>query len=729
MAGYEKLTRGGYIVHTSLGPVQVGVPPETIKDTMLTDYGVPNFFVLPTDLFDWIKGISIAEIEFPLYFNFFVRKQKTHVICQKRQISCMKAVLQESLFGPKDLDVTHDFQDTDPDSPFQYFNLKKEIDYFRSTFELDDLIKFVPFKHDRVSFTKGKKSLIIEFDEDNLEYNFIDSDQGTVQVPARVEYNPRYFIGERLVEPYIPPLFGITCLGPSHGFDPKENTSGYILWINHEGIMIDPPVESTEWLIDSNVNPKLIDTIILTHCHADHDAGTFQKILEEGRITIYTTETVLMSFLRKYSALSGISIESLKNLFIFHPIKIGEPVFIHGAKFIMTYSLHSIPTIGFRCQFREKKIVYTSDHNNDPEKHKELFDQRIFSPRRYDELTHFPWDADVIYHESGIPPLHTPIAFLNSLEPDIQEKIVVYHIADKDFPEDTKLSLATFGIENTRYYDVEPSDHIDAYKIMGLLKHIDFFQVLPLYKMQEFLTIVKEEQYQKGDKIIEKGSPGDKFYIIYMGNVSVHSGDEITQRKIYGSYDYFGEVALVTKQNRAADVYAETNVILYTVNRDEFLSFIAGTEFETILKRLAKIRTSETWNLLAESPVFRYMSPTQKTWIESMFLPVSYDGSDVLSKEGSKIVYMYLIRSGEIEMQKSGKTVRVLKRGDVIHSLELIYKKKPSEYTYKYNGPVALYAMQSTEIFKFAQFNPGLIMKLKYHANAARKYHCKTNET
>ncbi len=725
MATYETLHRGGYVLQTSLGPVQIGVPPETIKDTMIAEYGVPNFFVLPTELFDWVKGISVAEIEFPLYFNFFVRKQKTHVIVHKQQINCIKAVLQESLFGPKDLDVTADFQDTDPDSPYQYFNLKREIDYFRSTFELEDLITFVPFKNNRVKLSKGKQSrLTIEYKEKTHEYLFADSKNGTVSVPSRVEYKPKYFIGDRLVEPYHPPLFGITCLGPSHGFDPRENTSGYIFWLNHEGVMVDPPVESTEWLIDSNVNPKLIDTIILTHCHADHDAGTFQKILEEGRVTIYTTETILMSFLRKYSALSGITISSLKNLFYFHPVKIGEPVFIHGAKFVMSYSLHSIPTIGFRMQFQGTSIVYTSDHNNDPEKHKEMMEQNIISLRRYTELKNFPWEADVIYHESGIPPLHTPIAYLNSLPEELQEKIVVYHIAQKDFPEDTRLSLATFGIENTRYYPVEPSRHIEAYKIIGLLKHIDFFGMMPIYKLQEFLSIVREEKYMKGEKIIEKDTPGDKFYLIYMGNVSVVSGD-LQQKKIYGSYDYFGEVALVTKQNRAADVFAETNVILYTVERDEFLSFIAGTEFEQILKRLAKIRTSETWNLLAESPMLRFCTPTQKTWIESMFLPVSYDGNDVLVKEGSKIVYMYIIRSGEIIAKKGGKTVKVLKRGDLIHSLERIYRKQVSEFSYEYNGPVSLYAMSSSEIYRFADYNPGLIMKLKYQSEVSQTYTCK----
>ncbi len=32
------------------------------------------------------------------------------------------------------------------------------------------------------------------------------------------------------------------------------------------------------------VNPKLIDSVVLTHCHADHDAGTLQKIMQEWLI-------------------------------------------------------------------------------------------------------------------------------------------------------------------------------------------------------------------------------------------------------------------------------------------------------------------------------------------------------------------------------------------------------------------------------------------------------------
>jgi metal-dependent hydrolase (beta-lactamase superfamily II) len=53
----------------------------------------------------------------------------------------------------------------------------------------------------------------------------------------------------------------------------------------------------------------LICAVIISHCHADHDAGTFHKILDDRRVEIITTRTIMNSFLRKYSAMSGIDQE------------------------------------------------------------------------------------------------------------------------------------------------------------------------------------------------------------------------------------------------------------------------------------------------------------------------------------------------------------------------------------------------------------------------------------
>ncbi len=700
------LPRGGYLVDTPIGYIQFGSPPETIKDTMGMPKGSPKIFVLTDELFNWFKGISIAEIEFPIYYNFFLKKSRTMVICREGQFEQMKKVLQEALFGPKEFDIGADYN---PAGGAPAPDIRQEMEFFRRNLKFSDLISFGFFKNDRFTY----QGITVEI-QPNGDFSVREGERLIAMVPARVEYKPTYRIGKRLPEPYKPPLFGVTCLGPSHGFDPAENTSGFIIWLNHSGIMVDPPVNSTEWLVDSNVNPKLTDSIILTHCHADHDAGTFQKILQEKRVTIYTTETVMMSFLRKYSALSNMPITYLMRLFDFHPVRIGKPTFIHGGRFDMFYTLHSIPTIGFKMEFQDQTFVYSSDHNNDPGVHRELLDGGFITPERHRELGSFPWDSKVIYHESGIAPLHTPIAILNALPKKIRKKIVVYHIARKDFPAKTALTLAKFGMENTLYFRTSHPRFETAYQIMGILKNLDFFEALPISKAQEFLDIVEEERYKKGDVVIRKGSAGDKFYIIYSGNVSVDSGG-LEEKKIYGTFDYFGEVALVTDQARAADVVAETDLVVYSISREKFQNFIVGTEFENTLNRLARIRNSETWNLLSSSNFFRYCTSSQKTWLESIFIPIEVKKPGAIISEGDDVRYIYIIRNGEVEVSRKGKGVAVLKRGDFIGSVQGLGQNEPSEYTFSNRGPVSLYGMDSADIKRFIEKNPGLLMKLVYN--------------
>jgi CRP-like cAMP-binding protein/phosphoribosyl 1,2-cyclic phosphodiesterase len=703
---YVELNRGGFLVDTPVGYIQFGSPPETIKDTMGFPKGVPMIFVMTDVMFDWIKGISLAEVEFPIYYNFFLNSKKTIIICNREQYPQLKTMLQESIFGPVDIDIASDYSSMGGDREVP--DIRSEMNFFRNNLQLKDLISVGLFNNN--SFTY--KHITIE-KNDSESFNVTGPEGLIAEVPGKYEYKPTFLIGERLPEPYKPPLFSITCLGPSHGFDPDENTSGYIIWLNHHGIMVDPPVNSTEWLEASNVNPKLIDSIILTHCHADHDAGTFQKILEEGRITVYATETVMHSFLRKYSALSSVSVEYLKRLFNYYPVKIGKPLFIHGGRFDMFYTLHSIPTIGFKMNFQNQTFVYTSDHNNDPAVHKKLLDGGHITGERYNELRNFPWDSKVIYHEAGIPPLHTPVSILDQLPEDVKKRIVVYHIAKKDFPQDTMLTLAEFGIENTLVFDTEPPFFEKSYQVLNVLKHLDIFQDLSVEKVQQFVTIVHEERFNKGDLIIEKGSSGDKFYIIYSGNVSV-SGENLEEKKLYGTYEYFGEVALVTGNDRAADVTAETDVVAYTIERDKFLDFIHGTDFEKTLMRLAKIRNSETWNLLSTSKFFRHCTSSQKTWLESLFEPVEREEPGIIIKEGEMPEYIYIIRNGSVEVHKNGQSISTLTQGDIVGSMQNVHKKEPAFFTFKNNSPVSLYAMKSRDIFAFAENNPGILMKLSY---------------
>ncbi len=698
-----ELPRGGWLVQTSAGYIQVGAPPETIKDTMLLPESVPQIFVMPVRLFSPDKGISLAELEFPIYYNFFLKQRKTTIVATEEQARRLKRVLQESVFGPERMDLSADA----PDERTVLPDLRPEMEHYRS-FTFDDLFTIVPLSGGACRIG----AVEIRLDE-NGRFHFTDGGRELAGVPGSIEYRPRFDIGERLKVPYRPPLFAVTCLGPSHGFDPEDNTSGFIIWLNHRGIMVDPPVNSTEWLQDSNVNPKLIDSVIVTHCHADHDAGTFQKLLEETKVTIYTTRTIMESFLRKYSAMVDEPVDYLRRLFEFSPAAIGQPFFIHGAEFTAFYSLHSIPTIGFKMRFQDRSFVYSSDHQGDPRIHRELFQKGVLSPERYAQLCSFPWESEVIYHEAGIPPLHTTITYFASLPKKTQKRIHIYHIARKAFPAGTKLNLCRFGMEHTVNLPVAAPPFEKTYEVLSLLRHLDFLHSFTLQKAQEFMAAIEEENFKKGRYIIRKGSRGEKFYIIYSGHVAVFL-EGLEQKKIYGEFEYFGEVALMTDQPTSADVIADTDVIVYSMTKDKFLNFIAGTEFEETLQRLVKNRDRESWNLLSGSRVFGRLTSYQKTWLESALATVTRDGPGVLAESGRPMEKMYIIREGDVEVAANGRRVATLGRGDFVGALDNLDRETGWPYRFTHRGPVALFQLSREDAAVFARSNPGLIMKFTF---------------
>ncbi|MBN1837982.1 MAG: cAMP/cGMP-dependent 3',5'-cyclic-AMP/GMP phosphodiesterase [Spirochaetales bacterium] len=698
------LPRGGFLVDTPEGYVQFGSPPETIKDTMALPKSVPQVFVLPRALFDWRKGINLADLEFPIYYNFFFQKRKTRIVCTRTQASRLMRALQEALFGPRELMIESDVFESDGFVP----DIRKEMDYFRGPIRFRDVLSLSLFDGGR--YELGGVSIRIDPAGDFDVY--FDSKK-LAHIPGIIPCKPMHQIGKRLPEPYKPPLFGVTCLGPSHGFDPTANTSGFIIWLNHSGIMIDPPINSTEWLESSNVNPKLIDSIILTHCHADHDAGTLQKILEEGKITVYSTKTVMRSFLKKYSSLTGEPVSNLIRLFNFRPVYIGKPVFIHGGRFRFYYTLHSIPTIGFTLKFQDQSFVYSSDHQADPEVQDKLVREGVMDGERFRQLRNFPWDSKVVYHESGIAPLHTPIAYLNSLPRNVQKKTVVYHIAKKDFPRSTALTLASFGIENTLYFKTRPPAYERTYEILDVLKHLDFVESLTVEKIQEFVTIIDERRVEKGHHIIRKGEEGKSFFIIRSGNVSIRD-EELIGHKFLGTYEYFGEVALLSEVPRTADVVAETDVNLYTVEKDKFLSFIYGTQFEKTLRRLVANRSSETWNIMASSPTLQHLTSYQRTWLESILVPKEHEGPGVLVKEGKSLEQFFIIREGQVEVNRNGQLAATLGKGDCIGAMHKIYGDEISEFTVSHKKAVKLFGIDRQDVLDFVEGNPGVGMKLTY---------------
>jgi glyoxylase-like metal-dependent hydrolase (beta-lactamase superfamily II) len=256
-------------------------------------------------------------------------------------------------------------------------------------------------------------------------------------------------ISPAIVPPtFHPPSFGVTVLGNSHGFDKSGSTSGYVLWINGRGVMIDPPPYSSATLEREGIRPRTIVGIILTHCHADHDAGAFQKVLTGSPVVVITTPTIYKSFIRKYAALSSLSPALLRHCHRYKPAIIGEPLRFQGATFHFTYTLHSIPCVGFRVEWRGRSMVFTGDHFNNPPALATLVEKGVLSKAREADLNNLPiQETDLLLHESGAPPIHTPLDVLLKLPKEVKNRLYVVHTSA--LPEGCELRAAPTGTAGT----------------------------------------------------------------------------------------------------------------------------------------------------------------------------------------------------------------------------------------------------------------------------------------
>ena len=80
---------------------------------------------------------------------------------------------------------------------------------------------------------------------------------------------------------------------------------------------------------------------------------------------------------------------------------------------------------------------------------------------------------------------------------------------------------------------------------------------------------------EPGTEIVRQGAAGDRFYVIAEGEVTVSAdGRELS---VHGAGGYFGEIALLRDTPRTATVTARTRVVLYALERDDFLA--AVTEY------------------------------------------------------------------------------------------------------------------------------------------------------
>jgi hypothetical protein len=130
-----------------------------------------------------------------------------------------------------------------------------------------------------------------------------------------------------------------------------------------------------------------------------------------------------------------------------------------------------------------------------------------------------------------------------------------------------ELDDAVFHLENmileAGHYEVkaEPIRLMDQQLLRGLSEQ----------EVEELEKHVIHKTYRAGETIITKGSAAEHIFFIESGRVSIHDtidGNRDVMLALISSGNSFGEMALLDKQSRSADVKAQTDVTCFVMLYD-----------------------------------------------------------------------------------------------------------------------------------------------------------------
>jgi hypothetical protein len=210
---------------------------------------------------------------------------------------------------------------------------------------------------------------------------------------------------------------------------------------------VDPSPEALTYLDRIGVAPQDVPYVFLTHVHSDHDGGLIAKLLGGSRTTVIASDPVFRAFAEKAELITGHDFER-QGLVEHIPANPSRPVQIEiageVARIETRWNLHPIPTNGFKVTFGERTFGYSGDTQFDPEMLDGLRARGQLAGGHFEALRYFFWTpegepiVDLLYHEAGIPPIHTDKATLVALPKAITERMALVHIADRDVSEGSR---------------------------------------------------------------------------------------------------------------------------------------------------------------------------------------------------------------------------------------------------------------------------------------------------
>ncbi|MBI4434133.1 MBL fold metallo-hydrolase [Candidatus Uhrbacteria bacterium] len=383
--------------------VLVGIPP-CLKQFLRQHIDPPTTFVVP-DTFHR-HGIAQVALEFFLYHFLFVRGKafgklpedaRLVVIGTTAQLVRARALVAHALAGssPEEMATWTDDDGRAAMTPETIALLRRYRAWFapkrpgfRATGDAaaqlvqheaamwtqEELIEWRAYDdHGCAVLTPGviithcgnDRCTVVDASGEPLS---IDLGDAAGQLAALIALHPK-------AAPRAAEVFGVHCLGSDSGFEPEHPTTGFAIALYGAWALVDAPIGAPELLERHGIDPTNVRMIVETHGHEDHMGSAIAFLLggwtTNASIMYVAAEPVYRTCVERLAALLDISLQAATALFArafrggVYRVQAGPVYTFCGAHWQFAWTVHPVPTMGFRVSCaphgRSYALAYSSD--------------------------------------------------------------------------------------------------------------------------------------------------------------------------------------------------------------------------------------------------------------------------------------------------------------------------------------------------------------------------------